>query len=167
MLSLKLFKIKMRETKDMVQYLQDHFQRHPTIDMPPVTSSPQLSTPSPHSPTSSPAASSSLHPSPHHPNQSIMTSIPRALYSNMQKTCSSTMNLISAHELWDTADHLVEKYRIEGNLITKYLSLFPYSQLHNSSFSNISIVSGTMEPLLNLLIMCFCLFFSCRIFYTT
>lgn len=115
LLSYKLFKLKMRETKEMVQYLQDHFTRHPTLELPPVVSSPQLSTPSPHSPTSSPAASSSLHPSPHHHPSQIMTTIPRNVYSNMQKTCGSAMHLISAHELWDAADGLVEKYRVEGN----------------------------------------------------
>ncbi|ODN00227.1 AF4/FMR2 family member 4 [Orchesella cincta] len=145
MLSLKLFKIKMRETKEMVQYLQDHFQRHPTIDLPPIASSPQLSTPSPHSPTSSPAASSSLHPSPHHPNQ-IMTSIPRSLYSNMQKTCSSTMHLISAHELWEAADQMVEKYRIEDFFVQLDRTLGPLT-LHNTLVDLVRYVKHALQIL--------------------
>ncbi|CAL8079541.1 unnamed protein product [Orchesella dallaii] len=145
LLSLKLFKIKMRETKEMVQYLQDHFQRHPTIDLPPIASSPQLSTPSPHSPQSSPAASSSLHPSPHHPNQ-IMTSIPRSLYSNMQKTCSSTMHLISAHELWEAADQMVEKYRIEDFFVQLDRQLGPLT-LHNTLVDLVRYVKHALQVL--------------------
>ena len=88
------------------------------MEVVPIPNSPQLSTPSPHSPTSSPAGSSGLHPghtpSPHpHQNHHVAT-VPRTIYAQMYKQCSNTMNLISAHELWETADSLVERYHMEG-----------------------------------------------------
>ena len=106
----------MRETKDVVQYLHDHFQKAPPDA--PIPNSPQLSTPSPHSPTSSPAGSSGIlqahTPSPHpHQNHHVAT-VPRSIYSQMYKNCTNTMNLINAHEWWETADSLVEKYHMEG-----------------------------------------------------
>jgi len=120
----------MKETKDMAQNIQDHFNQYhqqpyrgaslePVL---PLANSPQLSTPSPRSPTSSPASGSSgmlgHTPSPHHHHQNHhMTSITRTLHSQIYKHSVNTYNLFTAHELWEAGDNMVERYHIQGNLI--------------------------------------------------
>lgn len=129
LLSLKLFKMKMKETKEMVQYMQDYFLRAPPRDPSTISSSPQLSTPSPRSPTSSPAGSSGISvlqhtPSPHHPQQNHhVTTIPRSLYAQIHKHCSNTYHVITAHETWEQADSIVAKHRVEGTKSLKILKV--------------------------------------------
>jgi len=126
LLSMKLFKLKMRETKEMLTFMQTFFNNTPQRD-PAINSSPNiLSTPSPISPTSSPAGGSSsaslvnfTHtPSPHHPNHHPppVTAIPRTLYIQMQKHCGNALYVALAHDTWEQADALVAKHRVEGEV---------------------------------------------------
>ncbi|XP_035708996.1 AF4/FMR2 family member lilli isoform X1 [Folsomia candida] len=119
LLFCKLFKMKMKETRDMVSNMHDYFTKAVVREPMIVTNSPQLSTPSPHSPTSSPAGSSGVlqhTPSPHH-QQNHMLPIPRNLYNHIQKQCGNTYNCIMAHDTWEQADAYVSRYRLEDFFI--------------------------------------------------
>lgn len=117
LLFCKLFKMKMKETREMVSNMHEFFSKTPLRDPMIMASSPQLSTPSPHSPTSSPAGASSIlphTPSPHHQQ----VPIPRNLFHQIQKQCGNSYNCIMAHDTWEQADAYVAKYRLEGEFST-------------------------------------------------
>lgn len=110
----------------MVGHMHDYFTKAVVREPMLVSNSPQLSTPSPHSPTSSPAGSSGVlvhTPSPHH-QQNHMLPIPRTLYNQIQKQCGNTYNCIMAHDTWEQADTFVTRYRLEGDNIIHYVHAF-------------------------------------------
>ncbi|CAG7717193.1 unnamed protein product [Allacma fusca] len=149
LLSLKLFKIKTRETKDIVQYLADHFSKAPPVEVAPIPNSPQLSTPSPHSPTSSPAGSTGIlqhTPSPHPHQNHLLTSVPRSIYSQMYKHYTNTYNLMQAHELWEAADSLVERYHMEEFFVSIDRQYGPLT-LHNSLVDLVRYVKHCLKVL--------------------
>ena len=120
-MALKLYKMKCKEAKEISEVLSAYFQKTPPTPLE-LANSPQLSTPSPRSPTSSPASSllSGLNPSPVHPYQNHPHSshphllLSQNLHAQMYKHCTHAMNLMNAHEVWEAGDALVNRAHIEG-----------------------------------------------------